>query len=481
MAAMKHSAGSPDHQAFEQARQARDPRFDGQFFVGVKTTGIYCRPVCPVKVPRPENVLFFPSAAAAGEAGFRPCLRCRPEASPGTPAWAGTSTTVNRGLRLINEGALDEGSIESLSNRLGVTPRHLSRLFRQHLGASPKAVAQTRRLHAAKKLLDETTLPLTEIAMAAGYGSVRRFNDHLQSVYGRPPSALRGKPLERPGSSFRMKLPYRPPYDFDGVLRFLARRATPGVERAGEGRYERSIRIGDESGRLTVTHHPGERLLLCDITLPSAKHLMRAIERTRRLFDLNANPIEIHACLQNDPVLALAVARNPGLRVPGSWDPFEVLVRAIVGQQVSVAGATTVMGKIAREFGEIADGQLLFPAPGSLAGLKPGQLPMPQARARAIADAARAVCEGAIDLSEPDVDTLISQLTRIKGIGPWTAQYVAMRAINDPDAFLQGDLVLKKVAATHLSLEDEPALMARAEAWRPWRAYAAMYLWSMAA
>ena len=469
-----------NHQAFEQARQARDPRFDGQFFIGVTSTGIYCRPVCPVKVPRPENVLFFPSAAAAGEAGFRPCLRCRPESSPGTPAWAGTSTTVSRGLRLINEGALDHGGIESLSSRLGVTPRHLSRLFRQHLGASPKAVAQTRRLHAAKKLLDETTLPMTEIALAAGYGSVRRFNDHLQSVYGRPPSSIRGKPVAQSGSSFQMKLPYRPPYDYDGVIRFLARRATPGVERVREGRYERGIRIGSESGRLVVTHQPDQRLLLCDISLGSAKHLMWAIERTRRLFDLNANPLEIHSCLKRDSLLAPLVKRNPGLRVPGSWDPFEVLVRAIVGQQVSVRGATTVMGKIAQEFGEVSDGQLMFPTPESLTAIKPANLPMPRARARAIADAARAVCEGEVDLSGQDPEKLMAQLTRIRGIGPWTAQYVAMRAINDPDAFLQGDLVLKKMAAKHLSLDNEQALMARAETWRPWRAYAAMYLWSMA-
>jgi len=480
MAAMNFPVSPLNQQAFEQARQARDPRFDGQFFIGVKTTGIYCRPVCPVKVPRPENVLFFPSAAAAGEAGFRPCLRCRPEASPGTPAWAGTSTTVSRGLRLINEGALDNGDVESLSNRLGVTSRHLSRLFRQHLGASPKAVAQTRRLHAAKKLLDETTLPMTEIALAAGYGSVRRFNDHLHSVYGRPPSSIRGKPAEQTGSSFRMKLPYRPPYDFDGFVQFLARRATPGVERVSQSRYERGIRIGNEAGKLVVTHQPAQRLLLCDISLPSAKHLMWAIERTRRLFDLNANPLEIHSCLRRDPLLALQIEKNPGLRVPGSWDPFEVLVRAIVGQQVSVKGATTVMGKIAREFGEISDGQLMFPTPESLTGLRPDELPMPQARARAIGDAARAVCEGEVDLGEQDPAVLMAQLTRIRGIGPWTAQYVAMRAINDPDAFLQGDLVLKKVAATHFSLENEPALMARAEAWRPWRAYAAMYLWSMA-
>jgi len=469
-----------NQQAFEQARQARDARFDGQFFVGVKTTGIYCRPVCPVRIPRPENVLFFPTAAAAGEAGFRPCLRCRPEASPGTPAWSGTSTTVSRGLRLINEGALDEDGVDSLSERLGVTPRHLSRLFRKHLGASPKAVAQTRRLQAAKKLLDETALPMTEIALASGYRSVRRFNDHVYKVYGRSPTTLRGNSRQPAGSAFQMKLPYRPPFDFDGILRFLARRATPGVEQVSTDSYQRSIRMGKEIGHFEVRHQPEENRLLCDISLNSARHLMQVIERTRRLFDLNANPVEIHGCLQNDPLLAQQIGKNPGLRVPGSWDPFEVLVRAIVGQQVSVSGATTVMGKIAHEFGEYSDGQLLFPAAESLSELEPEKLPMPRSRGAAIKDAARAVCNGELDLNGQDTETLKQQLVSIRGIGPWTAQYVAMRAINDPDAFLQGDLVLNRVAAKKLSLDTEQALMARAENWRPWRAYAAMYLWSMA-
>jgi AraC family transcriptional regulator of adaptative response / DNA-3-methyladenine glycosylase II len=484
------SGGS--HAAYEQARQAKDARFDGKFFIAVKTTGIYCRPVCPVKPPKSRNIVFFDTAAAAAEAGFRPCLRCRPESSPGTPAWAGTSATVTRGLRLISDGALDRGSVEELSDRLGVTPRHLSRLFLQHLGASPKAIAQTRRLHFAKKLLDETDLPMTEIALSAGYGSVRRFNDHVMSVYGRTPSMLRNRVANRDVSSFQLKLPYRPPYDFDGILAFLDRRATPGIEVISPGRYERVIRVGGrvggdsneaagvETGRLVVTHDPQQHALLCDIRLGSSKLLMGVVERVRRMFDLNADPLEIGACLSRDADLAPHVVANPGLRIPGAWDAFEILVRSIVGQQVSVKGATTVMGKILRECGENADGVLLFPGPESLARLEPERLPMPRSRAAAIADAARAVASGEVDLATQDSATLVSQLTRIRGIGEWTAQYVAMRAINDPDAFLHTDLVLRKVARSRLALATDKALLARAEAWRPWRAYAGMYLWSLA-
>jgi len=480
------------HAAWEQARQAKDARFDGKFFIAVKTTGIYCRPVCPVKPPKSRNVVFFDTAAAAAEAGFRPCLRCRPESSPGTPAWAGTSATVKRGLRLISDGALDQGSVEDLSDRLGLTPRHLSRLFLQHLGASPKAVAQTRRLHFAKKLLDETDLPMTEIALSAGYGSVRRFNDHVINVYGRTPSVLRNRAPSREVSSFQLKLPYRPPYDFESVLAFMALRAIPGIEVISPGRYERSIQVGgraggqvsgqaaEETGRLIVTHEPQQRALLCDIRLGSSKLLMGVVEKVRRMFDLNADPLEIGACLSRDADLAPLVAANPGLRIPGAWDPFELLVRAIVGQQISVKGATNVMGKILHEFGEIADGVLLFPGPESLARLTPERLPMPRSRAVAIRDTARAVAAGDVDLATQDSAVLVTQLTRIKGIGEWTAQYVAMRAINDPDAFLHTDLVLRRVANSRFSLATDKALLARAETWRPWRAYAGMYLWSLA-
>ena len=470
-----------DRQVYEQALKAKDPRFDGRFFIGVKTTGIYCRPVCPVKSPKIGNVSFYPTAAAAAEAGFRPCLRCRPESSPGTPAWAGTSTTVQRGLRLIGDGALDSSSVAALSDRLGVTPRHLSRLFMQHLGASPKAVAQTRRLHFAKKLLDETDLPMTEIALASGYGSVRRFNDHIRQVYGRSPSSLRRRSGVPASSTLSLRLPYRPPYDYASILEFLRRRATPGVEQVRDGCYLRTIEAEGERGTLTIRHLPERHELLCEIDLPGSHRLIRLVDRVRRLFDLNADPLEIDRCLSRDAELADAVQRRPGLRVPGAWDPFEIAVRAIVGQQVSVAAATGVMGKLVQRFGAAADGQRCFPAPESLFDAKDADLPMPATRAAALRDLSRAVLEGLIDLDAGDHREWMEQLVRIRGIGPWTAQYVAMRAANDPDAFLHGDLVLLRVARQRMGIGSAAELRRRSEAWRPWRAYAAMHLWSLAA
>lgn len=461
--------------------QAKDARFDGRFFIGVKTTGVYCRPVCPVKTPLAKNVTFYPTAASAAEAGFRPCLRCRPESSPGTPAWAGTSTTVNRALRLIAEGALDTGDVTALSDRLGVTPRHLVRLFTQHLGASPKAVAQTRKLHFAKKLIDETDLPMTEIALSAGYGSVRRFNDHVKQVYSRTPTELRKRKPVDVGDGFSIRLPYRQPYDYDGILQFLAVRATPGVEQVNDGVYERSIRVDGEAGSIRVSHLADQRQLKLDIHLAGSRPLMQVVERVRRLFDLNADPHEIQCCLSRDVRLARLVAKSPGRRVPGTWDPFDVAVRAIVGQQVSVKGATTVLGRIAQEYGQMVDGQLHFPTPESLAGLATEKLSMPRARALAIKAMAQGVWDGEIDLAAHDPNALVEQLCAVKGIGPWTAQYVAMRAINDPDAFLGGDLVLLKVARAKFGIETEKELEALAEAWRPWRAYAGMHLWALAA
>jgi AraC family transcriptional regulator of adaptative response / DNA-3-methyladenine glycosylase II len=469
-----------DRRVYEQALKAKDPRFDGRFFIGVKTTGIYCRPVCPVKSPKIANVSFYPTAAAAAEAGFRPCLRCRPESSPGTPAWAGTSTTVQRGLRLIGDGALDSGSVTALSDRLGVTPRHLSRLFMQHLGASPKAVAQTRRLHFAKKLLDETDLPMTEIALSAGYGSVRRFNDHVRQVYGRSPSSLRRRSGVRASSTFSLQLPYRPPYDYAAVLEFLARRATPGVEQVRDGRYRRTIEGDGEHGMLTIRHLPERNQLLCEIDLPGSHRLIRFVDRVRQLFDLNADPLEIDRCLCRDAELAGIVQRKPGLRVPGAWDPFEIAVRAVVGQQISLQAATTVMGRIAQRFGGFAGGRRFFPTPQSLAETRESELPMPRTRAAAVRALSRAVLDGSVDLNAGDPGGLVEQLMRIKGIGPWTAQYVAMRAASDPDAFLHGDLVLLRVARQRLGVGSAAELLRRAEAWRPWRAYAGMHLWALA-
>ncbi len=477
------------YKIFESARQARDPRFDGRFFIGVRTTGVYCRPVCKVKMPLARNVSFFDTAAAASEAGYRPCLRCRPETSPGTPAWSGTSTTVTRALRLIGEGALDDASIVDLSDRLGVPSRHLGRLFQSHLGASPITIAQTRRLQFAKKLLDETNLSMTEIAFSSGYGSVRRFNDHFKKVYSRTPVSLRRQPLgkqlsgrleteARQEDSFTLRLSYRPPFDYSGLLSFLSMRAIPGVECVVDGEYRRVFSIEGEQGFLRVTNDETARTLYCKINMENSRLLVRIVEKVRRLFDLDAVPQDIECQLKADKQLSKLVGKNPGQRLPGSWDAFEIAVRAIVGQQISVKGATTVMGRIAEAYGQKVGKGVLFPGPEDLAGIDPSTLPMPLNRAMAIKLMAEAVLDGELNLnSEYESSILMEQLLAIKGIGPWTAQYVVMRALNDPDAFLHSDLVLLKVAREKLGIKTEKELLLRAEKWRPWRAYAGMHLW----
>lgn len=466
------------YKIFESARQARDPRFDGRFFVGVKTTGIFCRPVCPVKMPMARNVLFFDSAVEAMEAGYRPCLRCRPEASPGTPAWMGTSTTVSRALRLIGDGALDGEGVGKLSDRLGVTPRHLGRLFQKHLGASPITIAQTRRIQFAKKLLDETNLSMTEIAFSSGYGSVRRFNDHFRKIYKRTPVSLRREQVVDQNDAFTIRLSYRPPFDFPGILSFLAMRAIPGVETVSHNEYQRTILEEGSPGRISITNEEGQNVLLCEIEVENSRPLIRIVEKVRRLFDLDAVPQDIQHQLQRDRSLGRLVRQNPGQRLPGSWDAFEITIRAIVGQQISVKGASTVMGHIAEKYGIKNEYGTLFPGPSALAHIDPDELPMPGSRARAIRSTAEAMLDGELELgNENDGAQVVEQLVAIKGIGPWTAQYVAMRALNDPDAFLHSDLVLLRVAREILGIDDEKQLLQRAERWRPWRAYAGMHLW----
>lgn len=466
----------------EQARQTRDPRFDGRFFIGVKTTGIFCRPICPVRLPKAENVIFFKSAAAAIEDGYRPCLRCRPESAPGTPAWCGSSTSVTRALRLIHEGALDQSSISALADRLGITSRHLSRLFQRHLGASPIAVAQTRRLQFAKKLINETSLPMTEVAMAAGYGSLRRFNDHFRKVYDRPPSALRAGTRQASDGRLSIRLPYRAPYCWDSISAFLAKRAVPGVEWVSDGRWHRHVELDGQVGHIEVSHSEFEPVLQCRLDLPSTAPLYTLVERIRNLFDLNADPLEINGTLAHDKTLDKLLSENPGIRVPGSWDSFELAVRAIVGQQISVSGATTVMGRIAERFGTTVNGATLFPSPERLMRADPTDFPMPQARARAIVDLASAVAGGVVNLDRwVEPDALRQSLVAIKGIGEWTAGYIALRVLSDPDAFLHSDLVLLKVARRLYGDQSAAALLERSAGWRPWRAYAGMYLWRAAA
>ncbi|MBW2415452.1 MAG: DNA-3-methyladenine glycosylase 2 family protein [Deltaproteobacteria bacterium] len=473
-----------------RALRTRDARFDGRFFVAVRSTGVYCRPICPASTPKRENCVFVPCAAAAQEAGYRPCLRCRPEASPGTPAWLGTSATVSRGLRLIGEGVLDHGSVADLAERLGVGERHLRRLFLQHLGAAPLAVAQNRRLLFAKKLLDETGLPMAEVAFASGFASVRRFNAAVRAGYGRTPRELRRarRGSSRDRSETVLKLPFRRPFDWQGLLDFLALRAIPGVEVVSEGRYTRSVEIGAARGTIRV-EGPSERqdCLVASIRLDASAPLIEVAERLRRVFDLGADPGEIARHLRSDPELARRLDASPGVRVPGAWDGFELAVRAILGQQVSVRGATTLAGRLASRYGEAlsqpdAPGvSHLFPTPAILGRARLAGLGLPGARARAISGLARAVDAGRLRLdASRGLEDTVRTLCELPGIGEWTAQYVAMRALREPDAFPAGDLGLRRAlrSGNGAGPMAEKALALRAEAWRPWRAYAAVLLWT---
>jgi AraC family transcriptional regulator of adaptative response / DNA-3-methyladenine glycosylase II len=476
-----------NNEVFERARLSRDPSFDGQFFVAVKTTGIYCRPICPANSPKSDNVSFFRTAAAAGEAGYRPCLRCRPECAPGTPAWAGTSTTVQRGLRLIAEGALDEGNVDQLAARLGVTSRHLRRLFTRHLGASPLAVAHTQRLHFAKALLDQTSLPMREIAVASGFGSTRRFNDTFRKTYGRAPRELRrARESDLVDSAFSVQLAYRQPFDWPALLEFFAARATPGVEQVCGDRYLRTITVGDERGIIDVCDVGGKLLLkLHGIATTS---LVAAVQCVRGLFDLDAAIGDVHQVLSRDTALARMLKARPGIRVPGAWDGFELTVRAILGQQVSVRAATTLAARVANRYGPEIDVAIsglqqvpnrLFPGPGKLRRARLESLGITGSRARSIRAVAKATADGHLCFdAAQDPEAFVEALKLIPGIGDWTAQYVAMRALKNPDAFPAADLGLLRAFDTEGRKRMKPAeLLQRAEAWRPWRAYAALLIW----
>jgi AraC family transcriptional regulator, regulatory protein of adaptative response / DNA-3-methyladenine glycosylase II len=469
-------------QVCSRARLSRDARFDGKFFIGVLTSRVYCRSICPAPTAKEKNVLYYPTAAAAAEAGFRPCLRCRPECSPGTPAWRGTPNTVSRALRLIGEGGLEDGGLEGLAERLGVGSRHLRRLFIQHLGATPSAVAQTQRLHFTKKLLDETSLPMSRVAFASGFGCVRRFNAAVRKVYHRTPTQIR-KLARQKGiqqeNQYLFRLRFRPPYDWQGILNFLAPRATPGVEVVEAGSYRRSISLYGSHGYVEVSRDPNDDAIIARVQFGDPHALFLITERIRNLFDLSADWADIGPSLMTDPELAGRVEAAPGLRVPGCWDGFELAVRAILGQQVTVKGATTLAGRLARAFGAplpAASGLThLFPAATVLANANVASIGLPAGRAETIRALAGAVSEGKISFDGVvDSDAFLVRLCEIPGIGKWTAQYVAMRALREPDAFPSTDLGLQHSLALASSREVEQ----RAECWRPWRAYAAMYLWS---
>ena len=481
-------AASLDHDACYRAVRTRDARFDGRFYTAVLTTGIFCRPVCPARTPRPEHCAFFPSAAAAQAAGFRPCLRCRPELAPGIAGWRGTANTVARALALIADGAWgDADDVEELAARVGVGARHLRRLFDRHVGAPPIAVAQAQRVLLAKRLLADTVLPMSDVAAAAGFGSLRRFNTVLRRAFGRAPSSMRrrGGPAAGAARAVELRLPHTTPYAWPELLAFLAARAIPGVEQVGDGVYRRTLTLGVARAVVAVRAAPAGHSLVAELRLSSVAALPAAVGALRRLFDLDADVAAIDAHLARDPLLAPLVRRRPGLRVPGAADPFELAVRAILGQQVSVAAARTLAGRIAEAHGaripEAAEGEpaLAFPGPAVLAGADLSRVGLPRARVEAIRALARAVAADPT-LLDPgrDLATSAARLAELPGVGAWTAQYVAMRALREPDAFPASDLGLLR-AVSRAGPSPRPAALAeRAEAWRPWRAYAAMHLWS---
>lgn len=471
-----------------RAMQAKDARFDGRFFVCVTTTGIYCRPVCPARVPKRAHCRFVASAAAAEEAGFRSCLRCRPETAPGTPAWAGTTAIVSRALRLIEEGALDEGSVEALAGRLGLGERQLRRLFLAHTGAGPQAVAANRRLLTAKQLITDTLMPLSDVAFAAGYRSLRRFNDAILKAYGMAPTELRRASEARAGGAIRIRLGYRPPFDFAQVLSYLAFRAIPGVERIEPLRYARSFCIDGAKGILSVVPAPKGHALDARVrffdTGGGALPIRAIAARLRRLFDLDAEPGAIAAALGGDPLIGPRIARTAGLRVPGSFDGFELAIRAVLGQQISVKGATTIAGRIVTRFGAPCPANdegltHLFPPARVLAGADLSGLGLTGGRIATLASLAQAAACGKADFNPREsLEASIASLTALPGIGDWTAHYISLRAIGEPDAFPASDLGLRK-AAGHGEPVSAKTLEAMSEAWRPWRGYAALALWTI--
>ncbi len=472
-----------------RALAARDTRFDGVFFTGVTSTGIYCRPVCTVKTPRESSCRFFSSAAAAEAAGFRPCLRCRPELAP----YALQQNLAHAVWQRIAAGALNDGDAERLAAEVGLSSRQLRRVLLQHFGVTPVELAQTQRLLFAKKLLQETRLPMAEVAFAAGFGSVRRFNALFAQRYGIAPGGIRRATGSHEGNeqdALTLRLAYRPPYHWPRILDYLAGRAIPGVEavennRSG-GAYLRSVCIGDAGGWLRVTHRAEKHQLELEVAPALSPVLMPLLARVRSQFDLDANPSAIEAQLRQDPLLASRIDAFPGLRVPGAFDAWELAVRAVLGQQVSVAGATTLSGRLVQRFGEaMATPRSVlshhFPRAASLAEVDASDLAaigLPQTRAQTIRNLAQFAAQGGLRMPPGlTLDDAVAHLRTVRGIGDWTAHYIALRALRFPDAFPAGDLGLQKAAAEGAGRLTEKQLAARAAAWSPWRGYAAIALW----
>lgn len=460
-----------------RALAARDARFDGVFFVGVETTGIYCRPICPARTPRRDRCTFHPSGAAAERAGFRACLRCRPELAPGRAPVDSVPRLAARAVARLDRVARGEESVASVARTLGVSDRHLRRAIELELGVSPMELVSSRRLALARQLVIGSRLSLAQVALASGFGSVRRFNDAFRERFGRTPSSLRvarGAAAEG-GAVITLRLGYRPPLAWAELLGFLGARALPGLERVEGVTWARALREGGELAWVRVEDEPQRSALRVEIPGVLASRVGSIVSSVRAVFDLDAAPASIDEVLADDPALRACVARRPGLRVPGAWDGFELAVRAVLGQQVSVAAARTLAARVMRALGE---GEGAFPDAARFAGAGEAALAalgvMPS-RARTLVALARAVDEGEVEL-EPGVDPerATAALERVPGIGPWTAAYVAMRALRWPDALPAGDLVLRR----RLGERGDAGVRARTEAWRPWRAYGVMHVWS---
>ena len=473
-----------------RAIETGDARFDGWFFCGVTSTGIYCRPSCPARTPRRENVRFYPSAAAAQAAGFRACKRCRPDATPGSPEWDRRADVVGRAMRLIADGVVDREGVSGLASRLGYSERHLHRQLAAVVGAGPLALARAQRAQTARVLLETTTLPITQIAFAAGFASVRQFNATVREVFAVAPRELRtraarhGRPAE--SGAVALRLPYRAPCDAAGLLAFLGTRAVPGVEELDGGIYRRSLRLPHGEGIVELAAggpgHVAARFWLADL-----RDLAAATQRCRALLDLDADPHSVLDALGGDPLIGAHVRAAPGRRIPGHVDGAELAVRAVLGQQVSVAGAATLAGRLTARYGEPLRRPLgtlthLFPAAEALAGADPADLPMPHARRRALLGLCTAMSRGDLSLDPgADRDEALGWLRALPGIGPWTAAFVAMRALRDPDAFLPSDLGVRR-ALERLGEDGRPPAAERlAERWRPYRAYALAHLWALPA
>lgn len=465
-----------------RAVQSRDRRFDGVFYSGVTTTGIYCRPSCPAVTPRRTNVVFYVTSAGAQRAGLRACRRCRPDLTPGSPEWDLRADVAGRAMRMIADGVVEREGVSGLAARAGYTPRHLNRLLTTHLGAGPLALARAHRAHTARILIETTDMSFSDVAFAAGFASVRQFNQTVADVYAASPTQLRRR-RRRAGrfpatGAITVELGVREPFDGATLLSFLTARAVSGIEAGDESTYRRNLRLPHGVGTVELT--PQTDRVRCHLRLSDLRDVSTAVERCRRLLDLDADPVAIDEHLATSELLAPLVAKRPGLRVPGSVDGFEAAVRAVVGQQISVGGARTVAGHLVREYGEVVaeEGPLthVFPTPERLAAADPESLPMPRSRGNALVRLATAVATGDVALDRSaDRVSVREALLSLKGIGPWTADYIAMRALGDPDVFLPTDLGARQGLAG-LGGTGDP--VHDTEPWRPWRSYALMHVWT---